>query len=179
MKVCKFGGSSVASAEQILKVIDIVASDPARRVVVVSAPGKRFKGDDKVTDMLISCAVRVLDGDTAAEEVRRVVERFESIRAELGLGEELVVFVRDELRRNPTLLGFDKLIEARSLISPPESRADLDLAKGIVQGYTRRLARYRCDNCGFKARQFYWRCPACGGWETYSPKRTEEFDLTP
>jgi lipopolysaccharide biosynthesis regulator YciM len=61
----------------------------------------------------------------------------------------------------------------------PEVRADIDLAKGIVQGYTRRLARYRCDNCGFKARQFYWRCPACGGWETYPPKRTEEFDLTP
>ena len=93
--------------------------------------------------------------------------------------EAAYTLVRDELRRNPTLLGFDKLIEARSLISPPESRADLDLAKGIVQGYTRRLARYRCDNCGFKARQFYWRCPACGGWETYSPKRTEEFDLTP
>ncbi len=87
--------------------------------------------------------------------------------------------VRDELRRNPTLLGFDKLIEARLLIAQPEARADLDLAKSIVQGYTRRLARYRCDNCGFKARQFYWRCPACGGWETYSPKRTEEFDLTP
>lgn len=87
--------------------------------------------------------------------------------------------VRDELRRNPTLLGFDKLLEARLLVAPPENRADLDLAKSIVQGYTRRLARYRCDNCGFKARQFYWRCPACGGWETYSPKRTEEFDLTP
>ena len=87
--------------------------------------------------------------------------------------------VRDELRRNPTLLGFDKLIEARLLIAPPEARGDLELAKSIVQGYTRRLARYRCDNCGFKARQFYWRCPACGGWETYSPKRTEEFDLTP
>jgi len=87
--------------------------------------------------------------------------------------------VRDELKRNPTLLGFDKLIEARLLVAPPETRADLELAKSIVQGYTRRLARYRCDNCGFKARQFYWRCPACGGWETYSPKRTEEFDLTP
>ena len=87
--------------------------------------------------------------------------------------------VRDELKRNPTLLGFDKLIEARLLVAPPETRADLDLAKSIVKGYTRRLARYRCDNCGFKARQFYWRCPACGGWETYSPKRTEEFDLTP
>jgi len=87
--------------------------------------------------------------------------------------------VRDELKRNPTLLGFDKLLEARLLVTAPENRPDLDLAKGIVQGYTRRLARYRCDNCGFKARQFYWLCPACGGWETYSPKRTEEFDLTP
>ena len=87
--------------------------------------------------------------------------------------------VRDELKRNPTLLGFDKLIEARLLIAPPEARGDLELAKSIVQGYTRRLARYRCDNCGFKARQFYWRCPVCGGWETYSPKRTEEFDLMP
>lgn len=89
------------------------------------------------------------------------------------------LMVRDELKRNPTLLGFDKLIEARLLIAQPEARPDLDLAKSIVQGYTRRLARYRCDNCGFKARQFYWRCPACGGWESYSPKRTEEFDLTP
>ena len=38
---------------------------------------------------------------------------------------------------------------------------------------------YRCDSCGFKARQFYWRCPGCGGWETYPPKRTEEFDIAP
>ena len=87
--------------------------------------------------------------------------------------------VRDELKRNPTLLGFDKLLAARLLFASPDNRPDLELAKGIVQTYTRRLARYRCDNCGFKARQFYWRCPACGGWETYSPKRTEEFDLTP
>lgn len=93
--------------------------------------------------------------------------------------EAAYTLVRDELKRNPTLLGFDKLIEARLLVAPPETRPDLDLAKSIVHGYTRRLARYRCDNCGFKARQFYWRCPACGGWETYSPKRTEEFDLTP
>jgi lipopolysaccharide biosynthesis regulator YciM len=36
---------------------------------------------------------------------------------------------------------------------------------------------YRCDNCGFKARQFYWRCPACGEWESYPPRRTEEREL--
>jgi lipopolysaccharide biosynthesis regulator YciM len=48
-----------------------------------------------------------------------------------------------------------------------------------VHGHVRRLARYRCETCGFKARQFYWRCPGCGGWETYPPRRTEEFELTP
>ncbi|MCK6407090.1 MAG: lipopolysaccharide assembly protein LapB [Rhodocyclaceae bacterium] len=93
--------------------------------------------------------------------------------------EAAYALVRDELRRNPTLLGFDKLLEARLFNASPDVRPDIELARSIVQNYTRRLARYRCDNCGFKARQFYWRCPACGGWETYPPKRTEEFDLTP
>ncbi|NTV09868.1 MAG: lipopolysaccharide assembly protein LapB [Zoogloea sp.] len=87
--------------------------------------------------------------------------------------------VRDELRRNPTLLGLDKLLEAALLSASAEQRTDIELVKGLVHGHTRRVARYRCDACGFKARQFYWRCPACGGWETYPPKRTEEFDLTP
>ncbi len=86
--------------------------------------------------------------------------------------------VRGELQRNPTLLGLEKLMSARLPLVSPEVRGDVDLAKTIVQGYTRRLARYRCDNCGFKARQFYWRCPACGGWETYPPRRSEEFDQT-
>lgn len=87
--------------------------------------------------------------------------------------------VRDELRRNPTLLGLDKLLEAAVLTAPADMRQDIDMVKGLIHGHTRRVARYRCDECGFKARQFYWRCPACGGWETYPPKRTEEFDLVP
>ena len=86
--------------------------------------------------------------------------------------------VRDELQRNPTLLGLEKLMSARLPLVAAETRGDLELAKTIVQSYTKRLSRYRCDNCGFKARQFYWRCPACGGWESYPPRRSEEFDLT-
>lgn len=84
--------------------------------------------------------------------------------------------VRAELQRNPTLLGLEKLMSARLPLVAPEVRTDVELAKTIIQGYTKRLSRYRCDNCGFKARQFYWRCPACGGWETYPPRRGEEFD---
>jgi lipopolysaccharide biosynthesis regulator YciM len=86
--------------------------------------------------------------------------------------------VRGELQRNPTLLGLEKLMSARLPLAGPDTRPDIELAKTIIQGYTRRLSRYRCDNCGFKARQFYWRCPACGGWETYPPRRNEEFDQT-
>lgn len=86
--------------------------------------------------------------------------------------------VRDELQRNPTLLGLEKLMSARLPLATPETQPDIELAKTIVQSYTKRLSRYQCDNCGFKARQFYWRCPACGGWETYPPRRSEEFDLT-
>jgi lipopolysaccharide biosynthesis regulator YciM len=88
--------------------------------------------------------------------------------------------VRDELRRNPTLLGLDRLLEAQ-LVSDahPERRRDLELVRNLVHSHTRRLARYRCENCGFKARQFHWLCPACSGWETYPPRRSEEFDLAP
>ena len=82
--------------------------------------------------------------------------------------------VRDELRRTPTLLGLDKLLEAQLLETPVERRHDLELIKQLVHQHTRGLAMYKCDNCGFRARQFYWHCPACAAWETYSPRRTEE-----
>ncbi len=85
--------------------------------------------------------------------------------------------VRDELQRNPTLLGLDKLLEARLLDIPDERRADVEMVKKLVHQRTRPLAMYRCTNCGFKARQFYWHCPACHGWETYSPRRSEESGL--
>ena len=85
--------------------------------------------------------------------------------------------VRDELARNPTLLGLDKLLEAQLLEAPAERRHDLQLIKNLVHQHTRSLALYRCDTCGFKARQFYWHCPACNGWETYPPRRSEEREL--
>jgi lipopolysaccharide biosynthesis regulator YciM len=87
--------------------------------------------------------------------------------------------VKEELTRNPTLLGLDKLLEAALLEAPADKRGDIELVKQLIHGHTRRVARYRCDTCGFKARQFQWRCPACGGWETYPPRRTEEYDLAP
>jgi len=81
--------------------------------------------------------------------------------------------IKDELARNPTLIGLDRLLEAQLLTSPPDRRHDLELVKGLVGQHIKRLGLYKCDNCGFRARQYYWRCPGCQKWETYSPKRTE------
>jgi lipopolysaccharide biosynthesis regulator YciM len=94
--------------------------------------------------------------------------------------EAAYTMVKDELRRNPTLLGVDRLLEVQIIgATSVERRRDLELMRNLIHSHTRRLARYRCEKCGFKARQFHWHCPACGGWETYPPRRTEEFDLTP
>lgn len=82
-----------------------------------------------------------------------------------------------ELRRTPTLLGLDKLLDARLLAAPPEIRPELSVVKNLVHGYAQKLARYQCSHCGFKARQFYWQCPGCSRWETYPPRRTEELNV--
>ena len=84
--------------------------------------------------------------------------------------------VRDEVRRNPTLVGLDRMIDAELVRSPPERRQDLQLMKNLVHSHAQALAVYLCANCGFKARQFFWQCPACGGWETFPPRRTAELE---
>ncbi len=85
--------------------------------------------------------------------------------------------VREELRRNPTLLGLDHLLEARLLGADAPQRQELEMMRGLVHAHTQKLSRYKCQNCGFRARQFYWQCPACAGWETYLPRRVEEIEL--
>ncbi len=87
LKVAKFGGSSLADAEQMKKAADIITGDSSRRYAVVSAPGKRFDGDEKVTDLLIDCAGFAEKGDmTKAEEALSAVrERFELIAGGIDL----------------------------------------------------------------------------------------------
>lgn len=98
MKVVKFGGSSVADAKQILKVADIVKADTDRRIVVVSAPGKRFSGDTKVTDLLIACANAGLNGSDCQAELKAVLDRYAGIQQELNLPAEIVTTIEEDLR---------------------------------------------------------------------------------
>ena len=99
MKVAKFGGTSVADAAQILKIFEIVKADPDRRIIVVSAPGKRNKTDTKVTDLLIACAEARLKHGVAEKELAAVVERFAEIRKELGVPESITCEIEADLRQ--------------------------------------------------------------------------------
>ncbi len=84
--------------------------------------------------------------------------------------------VKEDLRTNPTLVGLDRLLEAQILAAPDDRKRDLTMLKALVHSHSSRLAVYLCKQCGFKAKQFYWHCPACGGWETFPPRRTAEYD---
>lgn len=88
-KVVKFGGSSLADAGQFRKVADIVLSDPQRKFVVASAPGKRYSGDTKVTDMLYGCYDLAVKGESFDKEFSAIEERFNGIISELGLDLDL------------------------------------------------------------------------------------------
>ena len=100
LKVSKFGGSSLASAEQVRRVCDIITADPKRRLIVVSAPGKRYSQDIKVTDLLIAAASQRLTGKIGASECAEVIERYRSIASGLGLPAKAVEpIARDLMER--------------------------------------------------------------------------------
>ena len=141
MKVCKFGGSSLADAGQLSKVMDIVAADPARRIVVVSAPGKRFPGDTKTTDLLISLAKAAIDGEDAAAPLAAVVERYASIAKDLALGEECVAAIEADLRGRLAKCGGLAPEEATDLV---KAAGEDNCAKLVAAAFNARgrKARY-------------------------------------
>ena len=85
MKVVKFGGTSLATGDQLEKVFEIVVSDPQRKIVVVSAPGKRFSSDTKVTDLLIACGESWLNGARDQYLFDMVIDRYRSIAEDLSI----------------------------------------------------------------------------------------------
>lgn len=100
----KFGGTSLAGAEQFRKVAQIIRQDPARRYIVASAPGKRSKDDIKVTDLLYECYDAAVNGRDTQSPLRRVEERFRGIVDDLGISFDVegeIDVIRAMLRTYP------------------------------------------------------------------------------
>ena len=98
-KIVKFGGSSLANAEQFQKVGEIIRSDESRRYVVPSAPGKRFDGDTKVTDLLYKCYNTAVEGEDFVpilQEIKgRYYEIIRGLNLDLSLEDEFVQIEAD------------------------------------------------------------------------------------
>lgn len=98
MKVVKFGGSSLASGIQLNKVFQLVEEDSDRKIVVVSAPGKRFKEDTKVTDLLIDCATKALLKEDTAELFEAIIARYAGIALDTGMSDAIIKQIRTDLQ---------------------------------------------------------------------------------
>ena len=105
-KVVKFGGSSLASAEQFIKSANIINAEEARRYVVPSAPGKRFEGDTKVTDLLISCHSKSVSGGDWESDFTEIKSRYNDIIKGLGIATDLsgeFLTIEENLKNGTTL----------------------------------------------------------------------------
>ena len=128
IKVAKFGGSSVASAKQFSKVKNIVLSDPSRRIVVISAAGKRNPNDHKLTDLLYLCHAHLTYGVSCDDIFDKICERFIEIRDELSLTYK----IEDDLNALRTRLNKDMSID--ELVSRGEYLTSRLMAEYL--GYT-------------------------------------------
>ncbi|WP_251516722.1 MULTISPECIES: aspartate kinase [Staphylococcus] len=97
MKVAKFGGSSVSNAEQIKKVLDIVNADKDRKIIIVSAPGKRHKEDVKTTDLLLRLYEKVLAGIDYTAKKQEIIQRYADIINDLEMSDDLLEQIDDTL----------------------------------------------------------------------------------
>lgn len=103
MKVTKFGGSSLASASQLEKVFSIVQSDPERRFIVVSAPGKRNAEDTKVTDALIKYYKEYTSGKDVTASQEWIINRYKAMVDELGFTAKSMAKIADSIKDLATL----------------------------------------------------------------------------
>jgi lipopolysaccharide biosynthesis regulator YciM len=93
--------------------------------------------------------------------------------AQLCGAEAAHALARAQMRTAPNLAGMTRLLDAQIESAEEPRRGELELMRTLIKQRTKNLPRYTCQNCGFRARLFYWQCPGCSGWETYAPRRIE------
>jgi lipopolysaccharide biosynthesis regulator YciM len=130
-------------------------------------------------------ALPVEQWPTVLPVVRRWFQRFPQIDAwaryvdvelQCGSADEAFRRLQEAMRVSPDLMVLDAYLRLVVWMVPEGWRVEVDRVRSLVHGYVERLARYHCQKCGFKAKQHHWRCPACGEWGTFPPRRTVAFE---
>ena len=114
-KVVKFGGSSLASAEQFMKVGAIIRADESRRYVVPSAPGKRFSDDTKVTDMLYHCYELAEQSKAFNKQLNQIKDRYNEIiyglKLDLSLDEDFEIIKKQFVAKAGSMYAASRLCQ--------------------------------------------------------------------
>ncbi|CAG7598182.1 lipopolysaccharide assembly protein LapB [Candidatus Vallotia tarda] len=93
--------------------------------------------------------------------------------AELSGIDSAHALIRVKMQQSPNLVAMQRLLEAQIMIAEEPYKSELELMRTLIRRHAKNMPRYMCQNCSFQAKLFYWRCPSCGGWETYIPQRIE------
>lgn len=154
MYVSKFGGTSMADSNQFKKVKDIIEMDSRRKIIVVSAPGKRYPADTKVTDLLIETFYET----DPLSKIQLVLERFQFIAEDLQLPNHLIELLRQELTN-------------RLMNQDLDSGSRLDAVKAIGEEFSARFFAAYLEQSGIPAR--YADPKEIGLWLTEPPHRVQ------
>jgi lipopolysaccharide biosynthesis regulator YciM len=147
----------------------VEAQSPSHMVLIVDKLLASFRAMGRIDDGLAW-----LKGILARHASLGLFNSLYTATLESQGAEAAMQLARKELRRHPSLSALERLAEAELIRAPEERRELLQSAKSLIQSHNQKLLRYHCTGCGFKARQFFWRCPACGRWDSFDPERSEE-----
>ncbi len=142
MIVAKFGGGAMATSSSVKKVIEMIRHNPARRIIVVSAPGARkeiSKNDPKVTDLLIACANSRDNAKKRAEIINSIAARYEEIVGGLAIDKSLAEMCRSDL-------------EKRVMTDDPNQDRYMDMIKAFGEEYSARFFAAALTAAGLKAK---------------------------
>lgn len=133
--------------------------------------------------------VEINQQETGLQQLKQYCKKYPSIDLLLILvdateqehdQEAAFLLLRNEVQSRPSLLALDSLLERQlknDLVA--DKQEDFQLIRELITRFTQRLERYRCQTCGFQAKQFYWQCPGCASWDSIVPRRAEELDFYP
>jgi lipopolysaccharide assembly protein B len=133
-----------------------------------------LKSRDGNLDLAISALEQLLAKSRGADAFSALV----GLREQRDGSEAALLWAHAVLQKEPSLLGLESYLKAETNAGlAGESNKDAQLLGALVKHQSARASRYVCGNCGFKARQYYWQCPGCNRWDSYSPKRLEDLKI--
>lgn len=84
------------------------------------------------------------------------------------------LLANEQLRRSNSLRCLDRMLEAEAMLVKTDRQAEVQLIKQTIHAHIHSMMVYQCRGCGFKARSYFWRCPACGEWDSFPPQKNED-----